>query len=356
MSQIHHSARIIEINASQEGQRIDNFLIKHLKNIPKSHIYRLLRSGQVRVNSGRKKPTYKLRSGDKLRIPPLRQANTQASCVPDAVLETLQSSILHEDDDILVINKPSGIAVHKGSGLHFGIIEAFRQLRPEQPLELVHRLDRETSGCLLLAKNRQILNHLHALFRQDITDKTRPRIEKTYLALVCGRWPNTQNSSNRRGGKPPPSSLTVQSPLAKVKQGGEHRMITVDASDPTAMNASSHFSVVESFADCTLMSVRIDTGRMHQIRVHAASTGHPIAGDSRYGDRRCNKQHRQQGLKRLFLHARRLILPLQDIHTIEAPLPAELETYLSACRTEPSTPSPTSQAPSSPASSARKIQ
>jgi len=177
-------ATLVTIDESQSGQRIDNFLVKHLKGVPKSHIYRLLRSGQVRVNSGRKKPHYKLKTDDILRIPPVRITENRTDQVPLSVINTLKDSILYEDSNIIAINKPSGIAVHKGSGLSFGIIEAFRQIYPEQSLELVHRLDRETSGCLLLAKNRQILAQLHELLRHEKT----VRIEKTYLALLCGQW------------------------------------------------------------------------------------------------------------------------------------------------------------------------
>jgi len=178
------SASLMTINDRQAGQRIDNFLVKHLKGVPKSHVYQLLRSGQVRINSGRVKPHYKLKSGDTLRIPPVRISDDSNERVPESVILLLKNSIIFENDDIIAINKPSGIAVHKGSGLHFGVIEAFRQIDPEQQLELVHRLDRETSGCLLLAKNRQILAQLHELLRHEKIS----HIEKTYLALVKGAW------------------------------------------------------------------------------------------------------------------------------------------------------------------------
>jgi len=183
MQTSNNKATLVTISEDQSGQRIDNFLLTHLKGVPKSHIYRLLRSGQVRVNSGRKKPHYKLQADDTLRIPPVRVTEDTTDHIPAPVLKMLQHSIIFEDDNIIAINKPSGIAVHKGSGLNFGVIEAFRQIRLEQPLELVHRLDRETSGCLLLAKNRQILAQLHELLRHEKI----VRIEKTYIELHDGQ-------------------------------------------------------------------------------------------------------------------------------------------------------------------------
>ncbi len=314
MTSSRNSVRFIEITPAQEGQRIDNFLLKQLKNVPKSHIYRLLRSGQVRVNSGRKKPAYKLAAGDRLRIPPVHLEHKDTATVPDGVKQTLNQSVIFEDEDILAINKPSGIAVHGGSGLQFGVIEAFRQIRPQTPLELVHRLDRETSGCLLMTKNRNVLNTLHRLFQQDEQDKTVERIEKTYLALVCGQW---------RLGK-----HTVDASLSKIQQGGEHRMHI----DEHGQRALTHFEPLEIFDHYSLMRIKIDTGRMHQIRVHALHCKHPIAGDSRYGDKKQNRLLRSQGLKRLFLHAYRLRLPLQATRTITAELSPELDAFLTTLR------------------------
>lgn len=306
---------MITINDSQAGQRIDNFLVKHLKGVPKSHIYRLLRSGQVRVNSGRKKPHYKLQSGDTLRVPPVTISETEDSQVPASVQQTLREAILFENEDIIAINKPSGIAVHKGSGLRFGVIEAFRQIFPEQTLELVHRLDRETSGCLLLAKNRQILAELHELLRHEKI----VRIEKTYLALVHGRWSNGKK--------------TVDIGISKTKRSGEHMMQTDESGD----NAISHFEPVEIFelADkqyCSLMKINIETGRTHQIRVHAKHCGFPIIGDSKYGDKGVNQTFRKLGLKRLFLHAQQLYLPLSDPITLDAPLSDDLKSLLHKLR------------------------
>lgn len=310
MSAGDYKSKLMTVSENQAGQRIDNYLLKHLKGVPKSHIYRLLRSGQVRVNSGRKKPHYKLQAGDKVRIPPLRLSESEEITVPETVIETLKNNILFENNNIIAVNKPSGLAVHKGSGLRFGLIEAFRQIYPEQEIELVHRLDRETSGCLLLAKNRQALSQLHELLRHERS----VHIEKTYLALVHGQW---------RGGR-----KTIDIGISKIKRGGEH-MMQADASGDFAV---SHFEPLEIFSNCSLMKITIETGRTHQIRVHALYTGHPVVGDSKYGDKTGNRFFRELGLKRLFLHARQLYLPLADPITIEAPLSDDLNSVLDKLR------------------------
>jgi len=306
MTSDKNASRKIDIEDSQAGQRIDNFLLKHLKGVPTSHIYRILRSGEVRVNSGRKKPHYKLQPGDTLRIPPIRLAENKTAQIPESIIDLLDNAILYEDSNLIAINKPAGIAVHKGSGLNFGVIEAFRQIRPEQPLELVHRLDRETSGCLLLAKNRNTLAQLHSLLRHEKVT----HIEKTYLALVNGCW---------QQGK-----TTIDTGISKVKRSGEHLM-QVDADGDRAI---SHFEPIENFSDCSLMKVTIETGRTHQIRVHAHHTGHAIIGDSKYGDKQVNQRFRKLGLKRLFLHAAHLYLPLDTALSIEAPLSDDLQRIL----------------------------
>ncbi len=305
-----NAVSLIDISEDQAGQRIDNFLVKHLKGVPKSHVYRLLRSGQVRVNSGRKKPHYKLQAGDSLRIPPVRISENQDVQIPDSVQLALKNAIIFENDDIIAINKPSGIAVHKGSGLQFGVIEAFRQIRPEQPLELVHRIDRETSGCLLLAKNRRVLAALHELLRHEKIS----HIEKTYLALLNEQWPHGKKR--------------VDTGISKIKRGGEHIM-QVDKSGDRAI---SHFEPIEIFQNCSLMKVTIETGRTHQIRVHAQHCEHPIIGDSKYGDKQANQAFRKLGLKRLFLHAKKLYLPLDTEITIEAPLSDDIEKLLQHLR------------------------
>ena len=258
----------------------------------------------------RKKPHYKLQTGDIVRIPPLRRPENDEVSVPETVIETLKKSILFEDDNIIAVNKPSGLAVHKGSGLRFGIIEAFRQMYPEQTIELVHRLDRETSGCLLLAKNRQALSQLHELLRHERS----VHIEKTYLALVHGQW---------QGGR-----KTVDIGISKIKRGGEH-MMQANASGDYAV---SHFEPQEIFSNCSLMKVTIETGRTHQIRVHALYTGHPLVGDNKYGNKTDDRFFRELGLKRLFLHARRLYLPLADPIIIEAPLSDDLNRLLDKLR------------------------
>jgi 23S rRNA pseudouridine955/2504/2580 synthase len=305
-----NAVRIASIDQHHDGQRLDNFLLLQLKGVPRSHVYRLLRSGQVRVNRGRKKPDYKLQLGDEVRIPPVRMTTSENVHVPDNLCAQLEAALLYEDDDLLAINKPAGIPVHAGSGIHFGVIEALKQLRPDSFIELVHRLDRDTSGCLLLAKNRNSLTALHRLLRRE--DST--SIGKHYLALVQGRWPGR---------------MTVDAPLEKIQRSGEHR-VEVMAS---GAHAISHFEALKLYADASLMQVRIETGRTHQIRVHATHAGHPIAGDARYGDDDFNRDLRHRGLKRLFLHASRLSLPLATPLLIEAPLPAELQGVLDAMPT-----------------------
>ncbi|MGD8568123.1 MAG: 23S rRNA pseudouridine(955/2504/2580) synthase RluC [Gammaproteobacteria bacterium] len=300
---------IVEIDDERAGQRIDNFLMARLKKVPKSRVYRLLRKGEVRVNKGRIKPDYRLQAGDRVRIPPVRMAaaRTQERPSNDA-LNTIQSAIIYQDENVLVIDKPSGMAVHGGSGIQYGVIEALRALFPaEQHLELVHRLDRDTSGCLMVARKRSVLKHLHEQLRNN-------EIRKCYLALVKGQW---------TGGK-----TTVEAPLKKnIQQSGE-RMVRVD---PTGKPAQSIFKPVRVFSDTTLVEVELITGRTHQIRVHAAHAGHPIAGDEKYGQRAFNLTMKQRGLNRLFLHAKSLSFTLPGLDnavTVVAPLGAELESVL----------------------------
>jgi 23S rRNA pseudouridine955/2504/2580 synthase len=310
------SVRYVEAGEGDAGQRIDNFLLRHLRGVPRSHLYRLLRTGQVRVDGRRVRAEHRLSIGERVRIPPVRQdAGSRPAGAPSASLRRrVTEAILYEDRELLVINKPAGIAVHGGSGLSFGIIEALRAARPElDELELVHRLDRDTSGCLLLAKRRSTLRALHALLRErDMT--------KRYLALVCGRW----TLARKR----------IELPLlGNVRQGGE-RMVKVDARGQTAV---STFVPIEHFGrDATLMQVIIGTGRTHQIRVHAAEARHPVAGDDKYGDRNCNHRLAEAGLKRMFLHASGLefVRPgaAGERFAIEAPLDAELEAVLEHLR------------------------
>lgn len=273
------------------GQRIDNFLRNQLKGAPKTLIYRILRKGEVRVNKGRVKPEYKLQAGDVVRVPPLRLAEPdEAPVVAGGVLERLEAAILFEDKGLIVLNKPAGIAVHGGSGLSFGVIEALRQLRPDaREMELVHRLDRDTSGLLMIAKKRSMLRHLHQALRGD-------GVDKRYLALVRGRW-----DSGRK---------QVSAPLLKNTLRSGERMVDVD---PEGKEALTLFRVVRRFGDfATLVEASPVTGRTHQIRVHARHAGHPIAGDAKYGDDEFSKAVRELGGKRLFLHAHRLAIPLPE--------------------------------------------
>ena len=297
------------IEASHDGQRIDNFLLTALKGVPKSHIYRLLRKGQVRVNKGRIKPLYRLKTGDIVRIPPLALPQPRdEQRPPTGLCERLQRSILLEDDDLLVINKPAGIAVHGGSGIPFGVIEVLRFLRTDCPeLALVHRLDRQTSGCLLLAKRRPVLLQLHELLRSGM-------MTKHYDTLLMGRW---------QGG-----AQSIEMSVQKSRSSSGESRVHVDVEGQVAL---SLFSPRQCFDDCSLMDVRIDTGRMHQIRVHAAHVNHPVAGDDKYGDFEFNRQMRRHKLKRMFLHARHVEFTLPDSGrhiVIEAPLDPALQRVL----------------------------
>jgi 23S rRNA pseudouridine955/2504/2580 synthase len=306
----------VEVGEEGAGQRIDNFLLSLLKGVPKSHVYRILRSGEVRVNSRRVDATARLRSGDRLRVPPIRVADkedTQRARVKPAAFH-----VLYEDDSLLAIDKPAGVAVHGGSGVAFGVIEQMRAAREAvRFLELVHRLDRETSGVLLLAKKRAALVAMHALLREGRTDKR-------YLALVRGRWPHLRRE--------------VRLALHKfVTREGERR-VRVDAEGQDAVTV---FTRKEIFDDSTLLEARLKTGRTHQIRVHLAHEKYPIAGDDKYGDFAWNRALVREGLRRMFLHASRFAFahPVSgDPVTIAAPLPAELEAFLAAHRVAASPP------------------
>lgn len=294
-----------------EGQRLDNFLLRALAGVPRSRVYRLLRKGEVRVNGKRKRADYRLAADDEVRLPPVRdpRGDDQAPrAVPDGLVAMVRAAIVHEDERVLVLNKPAGLAVHGGSGLAFGAIEALRALRPSESLELAHRLDRDTSGCLLVARTRPVLRMLHALLREG-------EVEKHYTALVAGRW--------RLGRK------TIDAPvLTNARQGGE-RVVRVHAEGKIAISV---FSPQQHFRDlATRMDVAIQTGRTHQIRVHAAFAGHPIAGDEKYGDRDCNARLRELGLRRMFLHAASVAFLWPDTKSrfeVSAELPADLVTLL----------------------------
>lgn len=300
----------LDATEGDAGQRIDNYLARHVKDVPRSLIYRILRTGEVRVNGKRAKPDYRLVEGDRVRLPPLQREAQPAPRQPSKSLRDLiVASTLYEDRDLLVINKPAGVAVHGGSGVSFGVIEALRAAHPElKELELVHRLDRETSGCLLIAKRRAVLRELHALLRER-------EMQKTYLALVVGRWPF--------------GTKRIDLPLkTNMKQGGE-RVVRVHAEGQSAL---STFTPVQHFAKvATLMSVSIGTGRTHQIRVHAAHAGYPIACDEKYGDREKDAKLKELGLQRMFLHAQTLSFERAgagERFTVSAPLPNDLQAVL----------------------------
>lgn len=304
-----HQITFLDITADQAGQRIDNFLLTYFKGVPKSHVYRILRRGEVRVNKSRVKPVYRLQAGDQLRLPPV-QFNTPILPSPRRVQE-LANTILYEDAQLLIINKPAGLAVHGGSGIEFGVIEGLRALYPKlHYLELVHRLDRDTSGCLMIAKKCSMLRRLHELLRQNSQSGG---IHKEYLALVQGRWD--------------PRLTRVEGNLRKnILLSGE-RIVRVHGDGKPSQ---TQFSVEQRFANATLLRVHPLTGRTHQIRVHTAYMGHPIAGDSKYGDDTFNQQMRDYHLTRLFLHATQLEinLPGQDSLLVHAPLPANLQQVL----------------------------
>jgi len=301
-----------------DGQRLDNFLHRELKGVPKSLVYRIVRTGEVRVNGRRAKPDYRLQAGDDIRLPPLSLSESATPALASAALRTrLEAAVLYEDETVLVIDKPAGLAVHGGSGLSLGLIEALRQSRPDcRQLELVHRLDRDTSGCLLVAKKRSALRFLQAALREH-------QIQKTYVALVKGRW------SKRK--------KFVESHLEKFElDSGERRVRTSEE----GKLSRTEFTVLGYYRagtdECTLVEARPVTGRTHQIRVHAQATGHPLAGDDKYSDDAFNVAMKKRGFKRLFLHALRLEFPLPPVegqpergrYEVEAELPGDLATPL----------------------------
>jgi 23S rRNA pseudouridine955/2504/2580 synthase len=297
------------VDAEYDGQRLDNFLIRLLKGVPKSRIYRLLRKGEVRVNKGRVKADTRVKAGDIIRVAPIRTSQQQFKEMPGSQMrKRLKDSIVFEDDEIIVLDKPTGIAVHGGSGVSFGVIEGLRADRPDSKfLELVHRLDRETSGCLMLAKSRAGLVNLQQQMQKN-------QIKKTYQALVMGRWPKGKS--------------TINAPLKKNTLSSGERMVRVDADGKASV---THFKIVQSFDQATLLDIRLETGRTHQIRVHCQFSGQAIAGDPKYGDSLFNQNMRELGLKRLFLHANALGFkhPVSGERiSVEAPLSKDLKTLL----------------------------
>jgi 23S rRNA pseudouridine955/2504/2580 synthase len=309
MSGVHY----VEVSAERAGQRLDNFLLGQLKGLPRPHVYRILRTGEVRVNGRRAKPDYRIQAGDRVRLPPLQRAATiEPTAPPAGLMGEIAGRILYEDDHLLAVNKPAGLAVHAGTGVAYGLIDVLRALRPHFPeLNLVHRLDRGTSGCLVVAKTRADLLMLNRAFADRACGKV-------YMALTAGHWAQAR-------------TIVRQALDVAHREQGE-RSVRVDAERGQA--AVSRFQEIERFPGSSLVRVEIDTGRTHQIRVHAAAAGHVLAGDDRYGNHDFNRQMARMGLRRMFLHAAELVLPLADGKPLrfKAPLPEDLARVLTALR------------------------
>ncbi len=313
------SVKTLTVDEDSAGQRLDNFLMRHLKGVPKTHVYRIIRSGEVRVNKGRASAELRVEAGDLVRLPPVR-ISAQVQAKADAPAPAREFPVLMEDEALMAIDKPAGVAVHGGSGVSFGVIEQLRRARPASTnLELVHRLDRETSGVLLVAKKRSALKNLQDQFRDRETGKT-------YLALVLGLWP-----SNKKVIDSPLFKYTVETGVGE----GERRVKVVGKDDPNGMRSITLVRVARTVGPYTLLEVTIKTGRTHQIRVHLASQGHPIAGDDKYGDFEHNKLLQKMGLKRMFLHAWQLKFQhpqSQRPVSLQAPMPPELKNFVDGIR------------------------
>ncbi len=289
------------ITAAHAGQRLDNFLFARYRNLPKSRVYGMIRGGEVRINSRRAKPSNKLSAGDTVRIPPVTVTSRQPPNIPRGHVLAAERRIIFEDEALLILNKPAGISAHSGSRNSFGLIDVLKRLRPQNDVALAHRLDKGVSGCIAIAKTRPALLALHKAFREQAA-------EKTYLALTQGHWRKPQ---------------AVGLPLARAP----HKQVVAER----GRRALSHFAPQEHIGDYTLISVRIATGRTHQIRVHAAHCGHPLAGDKKYGDFKDNRKLEKLGLKRIFLHASQLAFEWHgEKRSFEAPLPDELQSLLRA--------------------------
>ena len=301
----HDAPRFVTVDEFSVGQRLDNYLIKLLKGVPKSRIYRIIRKGEVRVNKGRKKADYKLKAEDLIRIPPIRTSTEKEIKPSQSLLKLLENAVLYEDKGMLIINKIHGMSVHGGSGISVGIIEALKS-QYKEPIELVHRLDRATSGCLILAKKRSVLKSLHSQLVNH-------QLEKRYTALVKDTWSKKKH--------------TIDAP---IYQNSRYSII-----DSKGKDSLSHFHPIKNFElgdfNASLVEVSIETGRTHQIRVHAKFAGHPVAQDDKYGDGDFDQFMKKKGLNRLFLHAKTLSFtnPLtNEIQKVNAPLPDDLETFL----------------------------
>jgi 23S rRNA pseudouridine955/2504/2580 synthase len=297
--------RIVEIGPERDGQRVDNALMTMLKGVPRSLVYRILRTGQVRINGKRAKPDTRLVLGDMLRIPPVRVAEREENEAPSGMVRSVADAVIFEDKHFLVIDKPVGIAAHGGSGVSHGAIELLRAARPNEHLELVHRLDRDTSGVLVLAKSRSGLTGLQALIRENT-------VTKQYLCLMTGT--------------PRKAKFDVNAPLLKSVMHGGERLVRVDDAGKPSL---TYFKELEQYPNARLMQATLGTGRTHQIRVHAQYAGHPLAGDPKYGDEAANKRFRAMGLKRMFLHAARMSFDLDGKnYDFSSPLPDELKAFL----------------------------
>ena len=296
---------LVRVDSDRAGQRLDNFLSAQLKGVPKSAVYRMIRTGQVRINGSRCKPASRLEEGDQVRVPPARTREKENFVVSEPVCRQIEEALIFEDQDMLVFNKPSGMAVHSGSGLPWGLIDAARQIRPDEFLELVHRLDRETSGCLVLARSGAALNHLSAQFRDG-------HVDKRYLCLLNGVLPEPV--------------VEVDAPLRKIESGADSRVEVCEDGKP----ALTRFQLLQAYRDCCYAEVRLFTGRTHQIRAHARHIGLPLAGDERYAGKESTKKWKKRGLGRIFLHAHRMGLeaPSGEPLTLDAPLPATLRNVL----------------------------
>jgi 23S rRNA pseudouridine955/2504/2580 synthase len=323
--EIRTSVQNLEVSPEEAGQRLDNFVQKRLGDVPRSRIYRVIRKGEVRVNGRRAGPETRLKPQDRIRLPPVRVLPPAAPKAPAAgLLSRIRDAVIYEDRHLLVLDKPAGVAVHGGSGVSAGVIEALRALRPEESLELVHRLDRDTSGCLLVARDAATLRTLHALLREE-------GFEKRYLALLKGKW----DLGEKR----------IAVPLRTDTRVGGERTVRADASGKPS---TSRFRPVQFFGRvATLVEVDLDTGRTHQIRVHAAHAGHPVAGDEKYGDEAFNRALRTLGLTRMFLHASSVgfTWPQGAPFSVNTPLPPELAAVIEKLAAQPRLPATAEQTP-----------
>lgn len=303
---------MVRIDVDGAGQRIDNLLLRELKGVPRSRIYSMLRKGEVRVNGGRIRASHRLEAGDEVRLPPWHGTDTGAAAAPSASLSgRLRAGILHDDADLLVVDKPAGLAVHGGSGIHVGLVEALRQLRPEYAkLELVHRIDRDTSGVVLLAKRRSVLRALHTVLRERLATKR-------YLALVEGEWPGVLRQ--------------LDAPLQRYLAPNGERFVRVSAAGKIS---KTEVKVRRRLAGATLVEALPETGRTHQIRVHLAAAGHPILGDPKYADAAALGRHAALGVARLCLHAACISVPdwtgEGGLRSFEAPLPEDMRALLAS--------------------------